>query len=44
VPGLGLGLYLVRSIAELHGGRAGVEPAEGSGLRFWICLPNDETR
>jgi signal transduction histidine kinase len=44
VPGLGLGLYLVRSIAELHGGRAGVEPAEGSGLRFWICLPDDETR
>jgi len=43
VPGLGLGLYLVRSIAELHGGRAGVEPAEGSGLRFWICLPHDET-
>lgn len=44
VPGLGLGLYLVRSIAELHGGRAGAEPAEGPGLRFWICLPHDETQ
>lgn len=44
VAGIGLGLYLVRSIAELHGGQAGVEAVDGPGLRFWIRLPVDETR
>lgn len=37
--GLGLGLYLSRSIVERHGGRVGVESAPGSGATFWVELP-----
>jgi len=37
--GLGIGLHLVRRITELHGGRVGVDSAEGGGSRFWIRLP-----
>ena len=37
--GLGIGLHLVRRIAELHGGKVGLEhPPEGGSL-FWIRLP-----
>jgi len=43
VPGIGLGLHLVRSIAQLHGGAAGVEAISGPALRFWFTLPCDET-
>jgi signal transduction histidine kinase len=43
VPGIGLGLHLVRSIAQLHGGAAGVETLSGPALRFWLTLPCDET-
>ncbi|MBW7901015.1 MAG: CHASE2 domain-containing protein [Rhodocyclaceae bacterium] len=35
----GLGLYLVRTVAEKHGGRVGVESAPGHGARFWVSLP-----
>jgi signal transduction histidine kinase len=38
-PGFGLGLYIVRIIAEKHGGRALVEEAPGGGARFVIELP-----
>jgi PAS domain S-box-containing protein len=46
--GLGLGLAIVRSIVELHGGRIGVESAGvGKGARFTVVLPlatgNDRT-
>ena len=34
----GLGLYYVRTVAEKHGGRVGVECANGQ-VRFWISLP-----
>jgi signal transduction histidine kinase len=34
----GLGLYYVRTVAEKHGGTAGVECAAGK-VRFWIRLP-----
>jgi signal transduction histidine kinase len=44
VPGIGLGLHLVRSIAHLHGGSTGVERVAGPALRFWLTLPCDETR
>jgi signal transduction histidine kinase len=44
VPGIGLGLHLVQSIAHLHGGSAGVERVAGPALRFWLTLPCDETR
>ena len=35
----GLGLSIVRMIAEAHGGSAGVDEREGGGSRFWIRLP-----
>ncbi|MBT8400713.1 MAG: hypothetical protein KJO98_09570 [Rhodothermia bacterium] len=35
----GLGLYIVRSIAEMHGGRVGVNSEPGEGAEFWIEIP-----
>jgi signal transduction histidine kinase len=40
-PGLGLGLYIVRIIAENHGGGARVEQSSLGGARFVIELPWD---
>jgi CheY-like chemotaxis protein len=37
--GTGLGLALVRRLAELHGGGAGVESELGKGSRFYVALP-----
>ncbi len=37
--GVGLGLTLVRRLAEAHGGRVGVESERGRGSRFTIWLP-----
>lgn len=38
--GAGLGLYLVRRTAELHGGEAGASsPGPGKGATFWLRLP-----
>jgi len=37
--GLGLGLYLCRTIVEQHGGCIGVDSAPGRGCTFWIELP-----
>lgn len=37
-PGMGLGLYIVRVVAEAHGGSARIEPTE-TGTRFVIELP-----
>jgi CheY-like chemotaxis protein len=38
--GLGLGLAIVRSLVEMHGGTVGVEsPGEGQGSTFKITLP-----
>jgi signal transduction histidine kinase len=37
--GVGLGLALVRQIAEHHGGRAWVEARPGGGSRFLVELP-----
>ncbi|MCE9580282.1 MAG: PAS domain S-box protein [Deltaproteobacteria bacterium] len=37
--GTGLGLVMVKNIAELHGGSVGVESAPGAGSRFWVRLP-----
>lgn len=37
--GLGLGLYLARSIATLHGGELTVRSSPGEGARFTLLLP-----
>ena len=37
--GLGLGLYLARSIAEAHGGALTVESTPGQGATFRLALP-----
>ncbi len=37
--GTGIGLAIVKKGAERLGGRAGVEPGERGGSRFWVDLP-----
>jgi signal transduction histidine kinase len=39
VPGLGLGLYVVKMIVEGHGGHVEVEGRPGQGARFIVDLP-----
>lgn len=38
-PGLGLGLYVCRTIVEQHEGRVGVASVVGEGSTFWFTLP-----
>jgi two-component system cell cycle sensor histidine kinase PleC len=38
-PGTGLGLALVRGLAQLHGGRAWIESETGKGTRAYVTLP-----
>ena len=42
VKGHGLGLSIVRRIAEKLGGSAGVESQPGAGSRFWFELPAEK--
>ncbi|HXR66660.1 MAG TPA: ATP-binding protein, partial [Ktedonobacteraceae bacterium] len=37
--GLGLGLYIVRTIIAQHQGQVGVESSCGQGTTFWFMLP-----
>lgn len=41
--GSGLGLYIVRSLVELHGGRAWCESEPGRGSAFHITIPIADT-
>jgi signal transduction histidine kinase len=38
--GVGLGLSIVKSIVEAHGGQVGVESRRGGGARFWFLIPS----
>jgi signal transduction histidine kinase len=37
--GLGVGLFISKTIIERHGGQVGVESAMGAGATFWFTLP-----
>jgi signal transduction histidine kinase len=39
VDGVGLGLSIVKSIVEAHGGLVGVDSRRGGGARFWFSVP-----
>jgi PAS domain S-box-containing protein len=39
ISGMGVGLYVVKEIVNLHGGAITVESNEGEGSTFTVCLP-----
>ncbi len=41
VPGTGLGLVVVRAIADAHGGTVSLESEEGAGTTFRVELPSE---
>ena len=44
IPGTGLGLPIVKRIAEAHGGRVEVQTAPGEGSAFRVFLPREGTK
>jgi signal transduction histidine kinase len=42
--GTGLGLYMVKSVIERHGGKVTVDSAEGKGSTFMITLPEQAAK
>lgn len=41
IGGAGLGLHIVRRLAEAHGGRVSLATAPGAGTTVWVRLPVD---
>ena len=41
IAGTGIGLNLVRTLVEMHGGTTNLESRKGEGSTFTICLPVD---
>lgn len=39
VRGKGLGLWIVKRMVRVHGGKVGVRPRKGGGSLFWVSLP-----
>jgi len=39
MTGTGMGLYVVKQIADRHGGSLDVESVEGEGSTFTLCIP-----
>lgn len=39
VKGAGLGLYICKTIVEMHGGTIGCDSAEGEYTEFWFSIP-----
>jgi signal transduction histidine kinase len=37
--GMGLGLFIAKTLVEAHGGQIGVESTLGRGAKFWFGLP-----
>ncbi len=37
--GIGLGLYVVKTVVEAHGGRVGIRDQAGGGSLFWFEIP-----
>jgi signal transduction histidine kinase len=44
VPGSGLGLYIVRTVAQRHGGSAAARTEPGKGAEFEMVIPRGERR
>lgn len=42
--GIGLGLYVVKTTIEAHGGQVGIEDRPGGGSVFWVELPFTDDR
>ena len=42
VPGSGLGLYIVRTVAERHGGTVAARTVPGNGAEFEMIIPVHE--
>jgi signal transduction histidine kinase len=44
LPGTGLGLWIARRLAQLHGGAVGVSSRLGQGSTFWATFPLEPVR